>query len=237
MKFVVTIVATLIAAVAVPASAQTLQAGGLYVGLSAGALFPSGIDQTTRGTIAGLPVSGSGKLGFEPGAIVGARVGYQVNDYLAAEADLSYTRYRYDRMDGRLTAGPLAIDGSTFDGHVSKWLGFVNAVVTPWGRAGLSGFSPYVGAGIGFSSYEAKVSSITAGSLGTLAVNSKTSKTDFAANAMVGIDYALTEHVSIGARYRFIWTDSAISETAGGITTESGNARHHVVATTLTYRF
>lgn len=234
MKSLMMSAAVLAAAMTSHASAQTVSAGGFYAGLSIGALVPSDTDQTTRGAVAGVPVSGSGKLGFKTGAAVGGRVGYRFGEHLAAEADLTYTRYRHDRLDGRLAVGPLAVDGAGFDGHVSKWLGFVNAVVTPWGRAGVT---PYVGAGIGFSSYEATVNAIDTAAFGRLAMGSKTSKTDFAANAMAGVDWALTETVSVGARYRFIWTDSATTETSGGLTSEAGNARHHELATTLTYRF
>jgi opacity protein-like surface antigen len=232
-------IAAILAATATHASAQTMQGGtrrfgDVYAGVSAGALFPADTDQKTSGTLFGVPVSGSGKMRFKPGFIVDLRAGYHLNPYLAVEGDLAYARYTYDKVVGQLTAGPLSIGESAFDGHVSNWLGFVNAIITPLGR---SAFTPYVGAGIGFSSYEATVDAISVGGLGRVAVDSKTSNTDFAANALVGFDYAVTGAISVGARYRFIWTDSATSSATGGLTTEAGNARHHAVSATVTYRF
>lgn len=232
-------IAAILAATATHASAQTMQGGtgrfgDAYFGLSAGALLPADTDQKIGGTLFGMPVSGSGKLRFKPGFIIDLRAGYHINPYLAVEGDLAYARYSYDKVAGQLNAGPLSNSEADFDGHVSNWLGFANAIVTPLGR---SAFTPYVGAGIGFSSYEATVDSIGLGGLGRIAVASKTTNTDFAANALVGFDYAVTDALSVGARYRFIWTDSATSATTGGLTTEAGNARHHAVSAMATYRF
>lgn len=235
----IAMIAVILAATVTHASAQTTQGGtqdfgNAYFGLSTGVMIPGDTDQKISGTFFGVPVSGSGKLRFKPGFIVDLRAGYHVNPYLAVEGDLAYARYSYDKVVGQLTAGPLPISESAFDGHVSNWLGFVNAVVTPLGR---SAFTPYVGAGIGFSSYEATVDAISVGGLGRIAVSSKTTNTDFATNALAGFDYAVTHTISVGARYRFIWTDSATSATTGGLTTEAGNARHHVVSAMATYRF
>ncbi|MGQ9371139.1 outer membrane protein [Azospirillum sp. ST 5-10] len=239
MKHILPITAVLAAATLSHAAAQTPQSvtatfGDAYVGLSAGVLIPTDTDQTLTGAFAGAPVSGSGKLSYKPGVLVDLRAGYHFNPYLAAEADIAYSRYTYDSFDGTLTAGGFAVSGTKFDGHVTNWLGFVNAIVTPLGR---KGFSPYVGAGIGASAYEAKVDSATVSNIGSFTVDSKTTNVDFAANAMVGFDYAVSDAVSVGARYRFIWTDSATTESSGGLTTESGNVRHHALSLTATYRF
>lgn len=233
------LVAALLAATVTHASAQPVPAGtsalgDAYVGVSAGALFANDTDQSISGSLSGVPVSGAGKLRFKPGFMIDLRVGYNINPYLAVEGDVGYARYSYDKVEGQLTAGTLSVNGSQFDGHVSNWLGFMNAIVTPLGR---STFTPYLGAGVGFSAYEATVNAISVNGLGRITVDSKTTNTDFAANALAGFDYAVTDSVSIGARYRFIWTDSATSSKTGDLTIAADNARHHVVSATTTYRF
>jgi len=217
-----------------PALSVSQPFGDFYVGLSTGVLIPNDTDQKVTGTILGLPVSGAGKLHYKPGIIVDALVGYHINPYVAAEVDLAYARYEYDEIKGVLTVGPLTVNRSTFDGNVQYWMGFVNAIVTPLGR---SGFSPYIGGGIGFSSYEAKINSISNPIVGVARINSTTTNTDFAANAIAGFNYAVSDNVAVGARYRFLWTDSARTATSSGLTSESSNAMHHILSATATYRF
>lgn len=216
------------------AGSVTLPIGNAYVGFSAGALIPSDTRQSMGGTLYGMPVSATGKMRYKPGIIVDALVGYHLNPYLGGEFDLSYARYTYDRIDGTLHLGPTTVNGSNFDGNIQYWMGFANAIVTPWGR---DRFVPYIGAGIGFSSYRARIDSASNPSLGTVAINSTTTNTDFAANALVGVDYAVDESFSLGVRYRYLWTDSARMVMSGTLTSDSSNATHHVLSARAVYHF
>jgi len=202
--------------------------------VSAGALLPQDVHQTVSGSFFGLPVSGSGNFSYKPGFMIDGLLGYHYNDYLAAEADLAYSQYDDDKISGQIAVGPFVATGAKVDGNADTWWGFANGIVTPLGRAG---FSPYVGGGLGFSAYDAKLNSITSSAFGVVPVNASTSGTNLAADAIVGFDYTVTSAFSLGARYRFIWTNSARTSTSMGITAKEDDALYHVFSVTAKYRF
>jgi opacity protein-like surface antigen len=212
----------------------TASFGNVYVGLATGAVVPDDVHQTLTGSVAGLPVSGAGNFSFKPGFMIDALLGYRYNDYLAAEADLGYAQYDDDQINGQISLGPLVEHRATVDGSAETWTGFANAIVTPLGR---SRFTPYIGGGLGFSAYDAKLNSISSATFGTVAVNSTTSDAVLAVDAIVGFDYAVTEAFLLGARYRFLWTDSSRTSTSGGLTGTEDDALFQIFSLTATYRF
>jgi opacity protein-like surface antigen len=217
-----------------PGQGATWQSGRLSVGVSAGVLMPGDTAQTVSGTALGLPVAARGTMSYKPGAIIDALAGYQFNDLVGGELTVSWARYDYDAIRGTLTAGPMTLHGGQVEGHVRYWMGFANAIVTPWGRAR---FSPYVGGGIGITDYVADLKSVDTGVLGRVALDSRTGHRDLAANAIAGFTYAVSPAVSLGARYRYLWTNSARTITSGGLTGHSSNATHHILSVTTSYRF
>jgi opacity protein-like surface antigen len=102
-------------------------------------------------------------------------------------------------------------------------------IVTPFGR---SGFAPYIGIGPGVVYFNQTVNSI-----GGIPVNTSSKETDFAANAIVGFEAAVTNQLSLGARYRFIWANTSSNTTSGGVTTKQDDFTAHVITANLTFHF
>jgi OOP family OmpA-OmpF porin len=199
----------------------TASIGNAYVGLGAGAIIPQNIDLTFSGAL-----SGSAKGEFKTGWDINGFAGYHVNDYLAGELDLDYGSFDYDKITGNVTG--VAIN-APISGSVDSFLGIANLVATPLGRAG---FSPYIGGGVGLAHFDATVNSV-----GGVAVGSSSSDTDFAADIVVGLDVPLSNRLSLGARYRFLWVNSGSTTTSDGVTTKEGNLTAHLMTANATFRF
>src|SRR5690242_5562339 len=186
----------------------TMNYGRAYVGASAGFVVPSDLHVNFGGGLAG-----SGDFSFNTGAAGTGFVGYHFNNMLAGEAELSVASADADKFSGTFngTATSLAVDGS-----LTTVMVFANAIVKPLGYR--AAFSPYIGGGIGFASIDDSINTI-----GGAGVASTGSETDFAANFLLGADFAIVDRWSVGARYRFVWINTASSATAGGINTSIGN--------------
>jgi opacity protein-like surface antigen len=68
-----------------------------------------------------------------------------------------------------------------------------------------------------------------------LVPNQSHSDTDFAADAIIGFDYAVSPQISIRARYQFLWVISASS--GNGVTGSNSDFTGHVLTATATFRF
>jgi opacity protein-like surface antigen len=211
-----------------PASANF---GNFYVGASAGLVIP----ESTKISITGSVVTGSGEITYKNAAAFTGFVGYNITDNLAGEAELGYSSVDYDNISGTLTAGSLSpISGKiNVSGHNDAVLGLFNAIVHPLGKRSLS---PYVGAGVGFADIDSKVNSLSAGG-STASVNASQSETDLAVNGIAGVDLAVTDNLSIGGRYRYLWINSAASTTASGVTGKTGDFTAHVLTAQATLHF
>ena len=208
---------------------QTANYGNAYVGVGAGVLIP----QSTSWTMSGS-VTGSGTINYNDGAAIIGMAGYHFNDYLASEAELGYSSFDYSNLSGTLTAGSTTASGSIgINGSVDAVIGLANGIVTPWGN---KGFSPYIGGGLGFANYNTKVNSLTVGTT-TVGVNSSNNATDLALDAIVGLNYAVTDKFSIGGRYQYLWFDSSSTTTTGSLTVNEGNFGASIITAQLTYNF
>lgn len=218
---------------ATPTTMQPTSAtfGNFYAGASAGALIP----ESTKLTLTGSIVSGAGELNYKDAAAFTGFVGYNITDNLAAEAELGYSSVDYDNVSGTLTAGTLTpVSGKiNLSGHSTGVLGIFNAIVHPMGKGRLS---PYLGAGVGFAAIDSKLNSANDGTT-TVTVNGSHSETDLALNGIAGVDYAVTDNVSLGARYRYLWINSADSTTASGETLKAGDFTAHVLTAQATLHF
>lgn len=209
---------------------QTANYGNFYVGLGAGIVVP----ESTSVTISGS-VTGSGNVNYDDGPAVLGMFGYHFNDYIVGEGELGYSSLDYSNISGSLTAGSLGtISGKIgVNGNVDAVVGLFNALITPLGKSELS---PYIGGGIGFASTDAKVNSLSANGV-TAAVNSSNSETDLAADAVVGLDFGVTNHFSLGGRYQYLWVNSGSSSTANGVTGKVGDFTANVITAQATYKF
>ena len=171
--------AALLAAAPFAAQAQSLQPGGVYVGLEGGLnwIFNSSFNSTIT-----IPPFGSGSFqtnaSWNTGYVLGGVVGY---DFLGPRIELEGA---YRANNGNLTLGGVA---------GSAGINFQQINVMGDFLAG-SSLVPYVGAGAG-------VAFLNAGALGT-SVNS----TQFAYQAMVGVGYNLDSTFRINLEGRYMGT-------------------------------
>jgi opacity protein-like surface antigen len=205
--------------------------GNFYIGASAGIVIP----QSTEVTISGA-ITGSGDINYKNAAAITGFIGYNFTDNIAAEAELGYSSVDYDNVEGTLTAGSLGTGSGTIavHGHNDAVIGLINAILHPLGRHNT--LSPYVGAGIGFAAIESKVDSLSFGGT-TATVNAEQSETDLALNGIAGVNLAVTDNITIGARYRYLWINSEDSTTASGVTGNVGNFSAHVITGQATAHF
>jgi opacity protein-like surface antigen len=199
----------------------TMNVGRAYVGASAGVVIPSDLHASFGGGIAG-----SGDFSFKTGGAGSGFIGYHFNDMLAGEGELGVTSADSDKFSGTLNGVAVA---APINGSLTTVFGFANLIVTPLGH---SSFSPYIGGGIGFASIDDTINSV-----GGVGIASSGRETDFAANLILGLDFAVADRWSVGARYRFIWINTASSATSGGINTSIDDLTAHVITATGTFHF
>jgi len=196
-------------------------AGDLYLSASGGAMAITATDIKLSGAM-----SGSGHIGGHSGAIASGIVGYRFGPFVSAEAEIVYGKFNYGSLD---------IGGvkSKVTGDMSMFGGFGNLIFTP---LGYNAFTPYVGGGLGAMNYESNVDSVQIRGIEN-SVHVGSSKTGLAANFIAGFDFAANERLSIGARYRAIWSDADMAWTARGVKVEQGDILSHALTVNAILRF
>lgn len=201
--------------------AGTLNSDPCYIGLSVGAMVPNNIGFSMSGTF-----SGSGDMTLNTGPAVLGMAGCHINDYLSVEEDLGYASHDWNSLN---------LNGAVFgmSGHAHSVIGLANAFIYPLAQ---SHFSPYIGGGFGFVNVDSSIDYLTLGGT-TIPVNSSSNETDLAADAVVGLDYSISNRVSIGGRYQFMWINSGSTETSSGLTIKSDDFTGNLFTAQVTYRF
>lgn len=192
-----------------------------YFGVTAGAIIPDDVHSNISGAD-----TGSVDLSFNTGAAFTGFVGYHFTDQFAGEAELGYATADTDKITGTINGVGVSVP---VNGHFNSALVFVNGLWTP---SAISGFSPYVGGGLGFAGIDTSVSSV-----GGAAVGASHSETDFAAQFILGFDYPVSNQFSIGARYRFVWVNSGSTTASGGDLVNQDDFTAHVLMVTGKVRF
>lgn len=202
--------------------------GPLYGGVDVGVIIPQGMSARLSGAI-----TGNGHLSLNAAGAVAGVVGYDLTDRLSAEGELGWSLYDPSKLSGSLTSGGAALPDLALNGDFNTVFALANALYRPWGRLGR--FTPYLGGGIGLAYRDW---SITTQPNAAASLSLKGTAVDFAADAVLGLDYAVTPRFSLGGRYRFLWIDSdGGSVSGGGVTLTHGNTYAHLLTATLTYRF
>ena len=215
-------VATILLAHGARAQIATASVGRGYFGVSAGAVVPQDVHNTISGS-----VSASLDVSFKTGAAVSGFVGYHLLNQLAIEAEIGYAAADVDKVSGTTTG----MAGSTpVGGHVNSVVGFVNLLWKPLGFAGLS---PYLGGGVGVARTESTLNSVGSTNLGTF----ESRDLDGAAQAILGLDYQVSDHFAIGGRYRYVWIQSGTTASDGFDDFKQTDFTAHVVMLTGTFRF
>jgi opacity protein-like surface antigen len=207
--------------------------GKFYGGLEAGVIIPDDLSLNASGVIGGVASTLSGNLTFNAGPSVGLILGYNLNDYFAAEGNFFYGGFDTDKFNATLTGFAAGSFSLSVNGHVDTETFLANAIWRPLGR---SNFTPYIGAGLGFTNFDVTINSLSGGGA-TAAVNSSSSEADLAVDALVGFDWTATDHWTLGGRYRFLWVNTSSVGSGGGIAASSGNFTAHVLTANATYHF
>jgi opacity protein-like surface antigen len=136
---------------------------------------------------------------LSPFGIVDVGAGYQFNSWFRADATIEYRGGASLRSGATYAwAGP-AQTGNTFRADVASFVGLVNGYVTP---GAWYGFSPVLGAGVGFA--DNRLSSVSAFGSGWGGRFASGSRMSFAWAAMAGVDYGLTANLKLELSYRYL---------------------------------
>jgi opacity protein-like surface antigen len=203
-------------------SAQSPALNGFYVGFGAGADFPADLGYSVH--VPRFPnISVTGHVNLDTSASGSATFGYRFNDYFATEGELGYADFGISSIGIKVTAFRRSNSGAVdVNGNIQTFTGFANLMVTPFGHHRVT---PYIGGGIGFGNTDAQVKSVSLNGLGMVPIGQSGSQTDFAAQAILGLDLAVTSRFDIGARYKLFWIDngqSGIEKVACGCITAKG---------------
>jgi len=217
---------------------------GLYLGAEAGLIIPQSISIHGSGISGGSLIGAKGDLNLETGPAAGIIFVGHVNPAFAVEANLEYASMDLNSITGTFTTSgppPAAFSGTIgLKGDFRTWNMLVNAIWTPFGAGSWNGFSPYIGAGVGVSLLHESLTSITA--LGTtVAGSANDNQTNFAANGILGFDFMVMPQLSVGARYRLLFINTASGSAGNGSPSQlfgqMGNFWGHVLTANATWHF
>ena len=155
---------------------------GLYASLHGGWYLP----QEPTATFEVGPDTVLGGINVDNGYRIGGAIGYDFTRNFAVEFETSFARSTVDSID----VGPPVDATQPAPGHGSLLTLMGNAIIGEH----YGNWRPYIGAGIG-------------GALVSLDVDFMSGLDDsdwaLAGQVFVGVDYAISDNVSVGARYRY----------------------------------
>jgi opacity protein-like surface antigen len=211
----------------------------------AGVFIPQVESWSGSGAISGLPFTANGKLVSNTGWAIGGLLGYSFEDvpdwrWLNIDLTAGYVSSSFDHFAGTLTLpglgsvpGPIPLSG-----EFHTYAGFVNFLATPFGNRAFLGnkLTPFIGIGPGIASTTAKLQSFNLGGA-ALPVNDTSNETDFAFDATIGVDYALSPQWDLGLAYQYTWIDTRHLGSSTNISANSGSSTGHSIGLVLEYRF
>ena len=206
----------LLLASAVVLFASNAMAGGLYISPKAGLSFEK-MNDAKMSIYSAFEFDLGSKNSTVPH--VGLAVGYDFSKFVNLRVEGEYMYHAETSADKFVDEVPFSIKSNVHSLNANVYYDFRNS--TP--------FTPYVGAGIGFSRVNTKLSGMLAGS---------DDKTKFTYNFQAGLDFNFDDHNTIGVGYRY--TSLGEGETPwlfdGGIG-GTVKAKHPAHEITLSYRF
>lgn len=199
-----------------------------YLGLGVGPIIPQSVTANLNGTIVG-----SGTLKFNASGFVGLLIGYRFSDHLGVEGEGGWTLYDSYSLTGTFSRSGVRLPGAIpLNGDMHTWLGLVNAVYRP--RRQGARLAPYLGAGIGAAGLQWLVESRPGG---TIPLRLEGGSVGFAADAMVGVEYAFSRRLSLGGRYNFVRiVNDGPTISGGGVVLRHSNPNIHLLQLVGTYR-
>jgi len=170
-------------------SAPAYSADGLYANVNIGFAMASDSD-ITDSTVPGITVNTE----FDTGLTFGVALGYDF-DKTRVEGEMSYQRNDVDGISSQ--SGPLNATGD-----VKALLFLINGY---YDFNNTSAFTPYLTAGLGLAQIE--FNDLDISGLGFAGSNDE--DTVFAYQIGIGVGYAVTEKVTIDAKYRYFGTQDS----------------------------
>jgi outer membrane protein W len=215
--------------IALGAFAQGTEPDKFYLGIGVGPIIPQSVTANLNGTIAG-----NGTLKFNASGFVGLVIGYRVSDHFGIEGEGGWTLYDSYNLVGTFSQSDGPLPGAIpLNGDMHTWLSLVNLVYRP--RRPGARLAPYFGAGTGAAGLEWLVDSRPGGSI---VLSLRGGSVSLVADAMVGVDYALSKRFSLGGRYNFVHVVNDIPTiSGGGITLRHSAPDVHLLQLVGTYRF
>lgn len=212
-----------------------------YIGVEAG----PGINELTYFDVSNAAqtsaVSSAFKTTYKAGFDVGGNVGYDFGIF-RTEFEVFYRENKVSAINTNAAFGPITLANGTSAipaapnrfapaGGTSRVLAFMaNGLFDFGGENG--NWGGYIGAGAGIA--RVKLDNITLGAGGAPFISD--SDTSFAYQGLAGVYKALTPHVDLGLKYRFLIVPSVDVYTTNGLKTYS-NFRSHSLMLTLAYNF
>lgn len=151
------------------------------------------------------------KQEFDPAGIIGVGIGYQFNSWLRGDITGEYrTKSNFRGVDHVRNANGQTVVVNDFHGSKTEWLALANLYLDlgTWG-----GFTPYIGAGIGFANvrmgklwdFNVTPPGLPAGlGRGQIGVSRAGSKTNFAWALHAGTAYWVNDAFAIDMSYRYL---------------------------------
>jgi opacity protein-like surface antigen len=191
---------------------QTVSYGGPYVGIKGGVNW-IGSDPTFFGDAgdAATPDTLSFDTGFNVGLIGGYSFGQRWGMFSPRiEVELGYLR---NNLSSFKDDGAVVADAT---GDLHSFYGLANFLLdipmSGWG------FTPFIGAGVGFANTRSTVTSITLGG-----VDQFSDDTNFAWDVTAGVSYDISRNVTFDIAYRFLQFTS-VNNTFNGLGGDTGGS-------------
>lgn len=164
---------------ALPISANAGDTGKYYTSITGEYTFDASADGDVSATIGSAPVSVDYKDGY--GALIAG--GYYLTDNVRTEAEFGYHKLNGDTTSISIGGTTVNVDSSQFDQEALSFMGNVY-----YNFSLDSKVSPYIGGGIGLVHQQEK------------------SLNAFGYQAMVGLDYKVSNNSTVSAGYRYLGT-------------------------------
>jgi opacity protein-like surface antigen len=163
--------------------------------------------------------STGGKIRFDDGAGFGVRGGFRFCEWFALEGETGFTGNSVKSMTG----ASVDADFLQVPFMANALFSFPNTI----------NLFPYVGAGVGGTASIFDADHITVGN--TTAVGSE-SATSFSYQFFAGLEYKITEQISVGAFYNYRTVDGPEWDRSSFLI-ETGEIRNHSLGVSATFRF
>ncbi|HTL54749.1 MAG TPA: OmpW family outer membrane protein [Candidatus Limnocylindrales bacterium] len=173
------------------------------------------------------PVAPGSKVKLDPGLRLGVTGGYQVNDWFAGEVELGVVANTIDSITGATRV------------HDATFVNVPFLVNAKFQYQNKTPFTPFIGAGVGFSESIFDVDSVT---LNNITLSGDDAVAVFAYQAFAGLRYRLNEKMGLSLEYRYFATDSPhwhadVSFGTASDTLSFGGSHTHSISLAFDFRF